>query len=95
MDKEDGKCKTETFERHPQMMIDVRKLFDNRINRTNVSEAKTSMGRKISIMKPTDQENGLPRKLLETCCMTNQCKKRGGENMSMKESYHNVLKNEY
>ena len=44
------------------------------------------------MMKQDDQGTRLPRKFLKTCCTTNQCKKRGTGNMSIRESYHNDLK---
>ena len=44
MDKEDGECNSENFERHPyKNERDPEIIRQHRINETNVSKAKTSM----------------------------------------------------
>ena len=90
----DTKCNTGQFERHPHKNEpDPEIIRHYRINGTNVSKTKAGMVRKISIMESTDKETSLPRKLLKSWCMANQCKIRGAGNMTIRKSYHNDFKN--
>ena len=93
MDKEIVECNLEKSERHPHRNErDPEVIRQRRIIGTNISKEKTSMVRKISTMKQTDQGTRLPRKFLKTWYTINQCKKRGTWNISIRESYHNDFK---
>ena len=64
MDKEIVECNLEKSERHPHRNErDPEVIRQRRIIGTNISKEKTSMVRKISTMKQTDQGTRLPRKL--------------------------------
>ena len=74
-------------------MSEIRKLFDNIESLDQIYlKRRLAWFEKNSMMKQDDQGTRLPRKFLKTCCTTNQCKKRGTGNMSIRESYHNDLK---
>ena len=74
-------------------MSEIRKLFDDIESLDQIYlKRRLAWFEKISMMKQDDQGTRLPRKFLKTCCITNQCKKRGTGNMSIRESYHNDFK---
>ena len=74
-------------------MSEIQKLFDCIESLDQIYlKRRLAWFEKISMMKQDDQGTRLPRKFLKTCCTTNQCKKRGTRNMSIRESYHKDFK---
>ena len=75
-------------------MSEIRKLFDSVESLEQIYlKRRLAWFEKISTTKQTDQGTRLPRKFLKTWYATNQCKKHGTGNMSIRESYHKDFKN--